>query len=268
MEDDEEPEGDEDDVSEDFRPTAFRRARPQSTSATKKAPVRRGRKPAAKARKPAGKPKDAPKRKTVVPSTCECRRCEMCRWTCRCQLKYGPREGQLCNTYFASHRELDFKRHQEAHAVHEWFWCRVMGKLTLEQADWYSQKYKCQPMGLFCPNHAAGWDKTIGDGDCLATFTRRDALIRHLKNHTCHKEWACELTDPANPSKLDAKKVVEESRKRWEFIEPLVKETVAAQAAGKTLTPQQAAMMKSLAKFEHEKDMIMDADGADSDDED
>jgi len=259
---------DEDDASDDFRPP---RRPTQSTKASSASRTRNaGRKPASKNRKKAkAAAVKKEKKKPVTLNHCECGECERCQWTCPYVFTYGPHKGDRCSIMFESHRDLDFNRHKEAHGVHEWFWCRVVGKLTEEEARWWSVEFKGRPKGFFCPNHKAGWEveKKIGSGDCLATFTRRDALIRHLKNHTCCPEFAPELRDEHDPTMVDPKKAVMESHNRWKFIQPFITETLAAQAAGNSLTTAQDDMLKNLAKFEHEKATALKSSRNDDDDD-
>lgn len=106
---------------------------------------------------------------------CECKQpgCASCEMTCWYTFIRGPREGQVCRRLFESGRHLDLRRHKISHAVNEWQMLEN-GEITLEEARWYAVEHNCEHQGLICPN-----------GDCTTTFTRYDALRRHMERQTC-----------------------------------------------------------------------------------
>lgn len=115
------------------------------------------------------------KEDTYRPGPCDCRQpsCASCEMTCWYTFIRGPKKGQVCRRLFESGRHLDLRRHKISHAVNEWQMVEN-GEVTLEEAWWYAVKYNCEHKGLICPN-----------GDCTTTFTRYDALRRHMERQTC-----------------------------------------------------------------------------------
>ncbi|KAF8461757.1 hypothetical protein JB92DRAFT_3137063 [Gautieria morchelliformis] len=66
------------------------------------------------------------------------------------------------------------------HARQEWQWLEE-GVISREEADWHFNVFGGKERGYICPN-----------GKCPTTFTRYDALKRHMDNGTC--KWP--LLDP------------------------------------------------------------------------
>ena len=112
-----------------------------------------------------------------VEGPCDCRGvdCTHCQMTCFYTFAYGERKGQVCRRLFEAGRHLDLKRHKAAHAVQEWKWLED-GTISPQEAHWHLVVFGGREHGLMCPN-----------GDCSTTFTRYDALKRHMEHGTC--QW-------------------------------------------------------------------------------
>ncbi|KAF8495606.1 hypothetical protein JB92DRAFT_3146913 [Gautieria morchelliformis] len=161
------------------RPAAKRRAPASSSS---RHPPKAPRRPASP--KP---PKPSPSRRgnrgKDYPKCPHARRvegCPDCQRSCWYSFVYGDRKGEECRRLFQSGRESDLGRHKASHARQEWQWLEE-GVISRKEADWHFNVFGGKERGYICPN-----------GKCPTTFTRYDALKRHMDNGTC--KWP--LLDP------------------------------------------------------------------------
>ncbi|KAF8590603.1 hypothetical protein K439DRAFT_1657352 [Ramaria rubella] len=110
----------------------------------------------------------------VGPCNCRDSKCGHCQMTCFYTFVHGPRTGEVCRRLFEINRHLDLKRHKATHAVQEWKWLQD-GDILPKDAYWHFVVFEGKEHGLICPN-----------GHCTTTFTRYDALKRHMERGTCH----------------------------------------------------------------------------------
>jgi len=192
-----------------------------------------------------------PKSHVLGPCHCGKKGCPECDLTCSYVFSYGPRKGHVCRHYFESGRGLDFNRHKDMHGVREWFASEILRIITPEEASWFHNECRGKTKGFVCPNHEPNWDGTIGKGDCGATFTRRDALKRHLDRHTCFNTWVDELT---KRGAIDMGRVVDQSEKLMQRLEPIIDSAFAKRKTGKPFTEEEEIVMKRLTKFEQEQE--------------
>jgi len=184
-----------DDGSGCFRPPSRPFKRRPSTSSRSK-PNRR---PAAP------KPAKCSRREEYPIGPCSCREedCLHCAMTCFYTFVDGDLKGKVCQRIFPKNRYLDLKRHKAAHAIHEWKLLED-GDITPEVAHWHLVECEGKEHGLICPN-----------GDCPTTFTRYDALKRHMERGTCqHGIFFNDDDDNNRQLKADIIKASDEKRQR------------------------------------------------------
>ncbi|KAF8499306.1 hypothetical protein JB92DRAFT_2982473, partial [Gautieria morchelliformis] len=93
--------------------------------------------------------------------------------TCFYSFAHGDRKGEICKRLFESGRHLDLKCHKATHTMQEWKWLEDC-VISREEARWHFEVFDGEEHGLICPN-----------GDCKTTFTRYDALKRHMEHGIC-----------------------------------------------------------------------------------
>lgn len=137
------------------------------------------------------------------PCSCQAQACPHCIMTCFYTFTHGNRKGEVCRRLFENGRHLDLKRHKATHAVQEWKWLED-GEISPEEASWHLVVFEGKEHGLICPN-----------GDCPTTFTRYDALKRHMERGTCQFMHCGLAGDDLDNRQLKAK-VIKASNEKYE----------------------------------------------------
>lgn len=137
------------------------------------------------------------------PCNCQADGCPHCLLTCFYTFVHGHRKGEVCRRLFESNRQMDLRRHKVTHAVQEWKWLED-GEISPEEARWHLVDFEGKEHGLICPN-----------GDCTTTFTRYDALKRHMERGTCQFMHRGSLNDDLDNRQLKAK-VMKASGEKYE----------------------------------------------------
>lgn len=202
-----------DDASGEFRPArrtpqVRRKPHPGPRGAARPAIPARRRAAAAAPRRPAVPPKSKSNRgEDYQEGPCSCRddRCTHCQMTCFYTFVHGSRKGDVCKRLFESGRHLDLRRHKATHAVQEWKWLQD-GEITSELAHWHFVVFGGREHGLMCPN-----------GDCTTTFTRYDALKRHMERGTCQYTHIETPKDGLDNRQIKAQ-VIRESDEKYERV--------------------------------------------------
>lgn len=200
--------------------------------------------------------------------TCICRseNCEECKRTCFYEYHRGHRTGEVCMRIFPFERLADLDRHKLSHAAIEWFWFDFLNILTLEEVPWYAAHQDAT--GFFCPNGEPVTSSNL-QNTCVASFTRSDALRRHMTGSCRFKHNAGKsVTRPKrkkeqfqHPSVIShdenvaestaslSDQIREASKKKAMELKPIVKRLLEDDAAGRRNGAEYRGLLKVFKKI-------------------